>query len=74
MPIGAEILSVQVQRGNPHMWALVDPEAPCEVRTFRILGTGYIELGAPGQHLGSFQLNDGALVFHVFEPYKEGGA
>lgn len=56
------------------MWALVDPEAPCEVRTFRILGTGYIELGAPGQHLGSFQLNDGALVFHVFEPYKEGGA
>ncbi len=27
MPVGAEILTVQLQYGKPQLWALVDPNA-----------------------------------------------
>jgi hypothetical protein len=34
MPKGAELLSIQVQRGIPCIWALVDPAAEKEERRF----------------------------------------
>lgn len=40
MPQGARILSVAAQRGQPHIWALVDPQAPTETRRFRTVATG----------------------------------
>ena len=63
----AEILHVGVQKNEPFMWARVDPDAPKERRGFRVAGTGHALYGAPEKHYGSFMLNDGALVFHVFE-------
>lgn len=70
MPRGAQILDVQVQRGTPQMWALVDPAAPIERRQFRLVGTGHhfklFEDQQP-KHVGTFQLDSGALVFHLFE-------
>ena len=70
MPVGAVVLTVQLQRGKPQLWAKVDPTAPKERRTFAVLGTGY-EVGAARSdewiYCGTFQLHEGALVFHVFD-------
>ena len=75
MPGGAKILALQLQRGRPQMWVLLNPEAPPEQRTFRIVGTGHrysARLFGTWQYLGTFQMQDGAFVWHVFEePYAE---
>jgi hypothetical protein len=66
MPPGAEILSVQIQGRVPTIWALVDPaRSTHEVRHFRVLGTGEHVATHPGKWLATLQ--DGCLVWHVFE-------
>jgi hypothetical protein len=71
LPRGAEILTVQAQHNVPTIWAIVDPEAPKQTRTFAIYGTGHrmaeLEMGAERKYIGTFQQLDGALVFHLFE-------
>jgi hypothetical protein len=68
MPRGAEVLSVQVQRGEPCLWALVDTHAQREVRRFVTVGTGHdIPSDLRMKHVGTFQLHGGDLIFHVFE-------
>jgi hypothetical protein len=66
MPKGAQVLCVQVQHNEPHLWALCEPDAEEEERHFDVYGTGW-EIDRPGKYIGTFQLNDGSLVFHVFE-------
>ena len=67
MPKGARLLSVQVQRGVPMLWALVDPKAPVERRTFHIAGTGW-DFDPDGlNYVGTFQVSGGEFVFHLFE-------
>lgn len=66
MPEGAEPLCVQVQHGVPCLWARVTDGAPTTERQFRIAGTGHYLSGRVGKHIGSFQMEGGALVFHVF--------
>ena len=66
MPDGAEPLCVQMQHGQPCMWARVEVGRPPVVHHFRVAGTGH-DLGSNvGRHIGSFQLHGGELVFHVF--------
>lgn len=70
MPRGAQILSVQTQRGLPQMWALVDPQVPPEQGHFRTMGTGHnypAELFEFCRYLGTFQIDRGYLVWHIFE-------
>lgn len=71
LPAGAEILSVQTQNGEPQLWAVCDTDAVREDRILRIFGTGqplppYTELN----FIDTFQLQGGALVFHVFEELR----
>lgn len=66
LPRGAEILTVQIQRGQPQLWALVDPTAPIERRDVGICGTGHIVPNGVPPYLATFQLHGGELVFHVF--------
>lgn len=66
MPAGAKILTVQSQYESPVIWALVEPEMPTESRKFVVYGTGHPAPEA-GQYLGTFQIEKGRLVFHVFE-------
>lgn len=67
MPEGAQALCVQTQHGAPQLWARVDIERPPVVHHFRMVGTGH-DLGTNvGRYVGTVQLHDGALVFHVFE-------
>lgn len=66
MPRASETLCVQVQRGVPVLYAHCFPSLPNSKRRFYIHGTGNENL-IMGRYVGTFQLNDGALVFHVFE-------
>ena len=66
MPEGAEPLCVQMQHGIPCLWARVTVGNPPTVHHFRIAGTGHDLGGNVGKHIGSFQMEGGALVFHVF--------
>lgn len=72
MPVGAEVLTVQMQRGEPQLWALVpiDTWAPKERRLFRVAGTGHPIGSKVRRYIGTFQLLNGDLVFHVFEVEK----
>ena len=67
LPQEFRVLSVQVQRGVPCMWVLLDDAAPRLPTGIAIRSTGHDCTGllnwAPA---GTFQLDDGALVFHVF--------
>lgn len=73
MPIGAEILSVGYQ---PHcgedfiqIWALTetDPNINLEKRKFRVAGTGH-DIDEPNlTYIGLVSIQNGRLVFHVFE-------
>ena len=66
MPRDAEVLHIEAQHNHGWMWARVAPERKLEVRRFLLRGTGH-PVDMECRHLGSFMLNDGALVFHVFE-------
>lgn len=65
MPWPAQILTVGAQGDRVSIWALVDPGAARITRAVDVVATGQ-ELEDTGQYLGTFQLADGALVFHVF--------
>lgn len=68
MPHGAEILCVQVQGKIPCIWALVeDSETNFEKRTILTYGTGHSTLNTLMHYIGTYQIENGALVFHVFE-------
>lgn len=71
MPIGAEILTVQIQSNlNPCIWALVDPSQELETRFFEVYGTGQdIDCNISGKrkYIGTYQFYNGDLIFHLFE-------
>lgn len=68
MPQGAVILSAQVQKCKICIWALVDSGALYERRVFRVIGTGdEIEDGVFHRFIGTVQMLDGRLVWHIFE-------
>lgn len=76
MPKGARVLTVQRQGdlpefGGPCLWALVNPEAKKEIRQFRLAGTGHpIDHAEKLTYIGTFQMEGGALVFHLFEKMR----
>ncbi len=71
MPAHSRILSVQIQQGEPQMWVLVDLEAPCVHREFVFYGTGHPMPDDLGEFIGTFQVKEGSLVFHLFEVRKQ---
>jgi len=67
MPQEAKILTVQVQYGQPCIWALVNPDCNVEERTIYTVGTGHPASHVAGcQYVGTYQLHEGQLVFHIF--------
>jgi hypothetical protein len=67
IPKDAEILCLQVQNDVPCIWALVDTDKPKVKRHFEIRGTGDSVPPFRVSYIGTYQLNGGRLVFHVFE-------
>jgi len=72
MPVNAKILSIQTQHGEACLWALVGAEGTeaVEERVFEIFGTGHeihYDMGVEREFIGTFQLDGGSFVGHVFE-------
>ena len=69
LPEDATVLDVQVQWEQPQMWTLLNTDKPKVGRRFIIKGTGHeIDVESEGlDHCGTFQINGGTLVWHVFE-------
>ena len=65
IPINEELLSVQIQHGQPQLWALVDPEEERSEVFIRIYGTGHSIDQENLEYIDTFQA--GPLVFHVFK-------
>lgn len=68
LPFGAQILCVQTQNNIPVIYAIVDRDSTLtEQRHFRTFGTGHtIDSKYADYYIGTYQLNGGRLVFHVF--------
>lgn len=71
MPKGAQILTVQTQDGQGCIWAIVNPNEERQNRYFRLFGTGHPFDLLDYQHIGTFQMRNGALVWHLFEVQPE---
>lgn len=68
MPAGAEILCVQIQNNIPCIWALVDERYSNTERVIFVFGTGNpIEVHPSLKYIGTYQLQGGAFIGHVFE-------
>jgi len=67
MPAGAIPLHVGVQRGVVCVWCEVDPTMPKVPTQVRIVGTGHaFEKDRQEKHVGTFELDNGSLIFHVY--------
>lgn len=68
LPRGSEILCVQMQRGEPCIWFKVpDVQDPVgEPHEIRIYGTGNQRKIIDGDYIGTIQMYDGGLIFHVY--------
>lgn len=67
MPEVSIMLDVRLQNGSPCLWVRVDPSSPYVFKEFITHVTGQDVPHETGNHIGTYQLNGGSLVFHVFE-------
>lgn len=68
LPIGANILCVQSQNNKPCLWAEVSSlEKEHAVHIIETFGTGHNLDSNPRKYIGTYQLHNGSLVFHVYE-------
>ena len=70
MPIGAKVLTVQVQHGIPVLWAEVDTKAEKEERCFEIFGTGNEmpeDMGVERRYICTIQMPGSWVVLHFYE-------
>jgi hypothetical protein len=63
--LGAKVLTVQMQRGKPMIWMLVDQGQPERDIAFRVVPTGLAFDPTGLKYVGTFQ-PDAGLVFHLF--------
>lgn len=61
-----KFLTVQTQKGEPCVWALVDTDKPNKTFLFNFIGTGFPMVDSFDKYLGSIQMNNGDYVFHIF--------
>lgn len=64
LPLGAQILTVQLQNGSPTLWALVKPDNTLVNRTISIVGTGW-DIESNVKYINTYM--DGPFVWHAFE-------
>lgn len=66
MPVPATPLCVQMQGERPCLWVEVDPNNPMGNVELTIVGTGQV-VPEGSRYVNTFLMNDGVLVFHVYE-------
>jgi hypothetical protein len=66
----AEILTVQTQKELPCIWVIVNnnPDLLQITHKFKLFGTGHpMPNNFKGNYVGTFQMYNGNLVYHLFE-------
>lgn len=66
IPVFAKILHLNMQHGEPCIWALVDSDEKPAKRRFMWRGTGHNADGV-GHYVGTIIVEGGQFVFHLFE-------
>ena len=66
MPTDSEPLHVGMQGDRPYLWVLVNPMNECIQHQFYLMGTGHIRKVSQATYVGTFQMAEGRLVFHLF--------
>lgn len=70
MPVGADVLCIQMQNGRPCIWVEVDPEADVKPRHLLVIGTGHTIPEAPSgryfRYIGTVQ-SPPFFVWHLYE-------
>ena len=66
MPVNAKILCVQMQGGEPFIWAEVDTDAPILKRKIKVFGTGHPMPDEQMEYIGTFQMINGRVVLHAY--------
>ena len=67
VPAGATILTSQMQKDELALWFMCIEGSAKSTRTIAIYGTGNPMPDNPGKYISTIQLQNGDLVFHVFE-------
>ena len=68
MPLGAKILSFQMQNDLPMLWAAVWENSSSEERKFQLCGTGHdIDMDLVKSFIGTVQMYRHSFVWHLFE-------
>lgn len=62
----ARLLCVDLQVGRPQIWAEVDTTAPTASLSVYVVGTGNPIPDEATTYVDSFQMYEGALVWHVY--------
>lgn len=66
IPQNIKPLKVDVQNGEPCFWYMLDPTAPMTTRHLRLFGTGHQIPSHCGEYVGTFMVDNDAIVIHVF--------
>lgn len=67
LPISAMVLSVQMHRGKPCMWVLLDTDEETAPRSFVVAMTGQPVPTNASRFIGTFVTQQDSLVLHLFE-------
>jgi hypothetical protein len=69
LPLGAQILHVALQHGQPRLWALVDVDIiDTTPRNILMRGTGHaVEALGVLDHISTMSMDYGDLILHWFE-------
>jgi len=66
IPNGARFLSIKTQRGDPVLWALVNPKESLRRYTIYTLPTGLEIESIRGNYVDTYLVSNDSLVWHVF--------
>lgn len=66
---GATLLSIQTQNNIAVMWFQIDTSKPLVLRTFTVKLTGFEFDGTNLIYCGTFQLDNGEFVGHLYEKF-----
>ena len=69
IPADSNWLDVQVQQGQPCIWARVDGDSKLITVTIRTFGTGHDLPNVAMSYLGTYQTHDGELIWHVYQEH-----
>lgn len=67
VPSGATMLTSQIQKDELVLWYQCIESSAKVTRTIAIYGTGNPMPSNPGKYISTFQIQNGDLVFHVYE-------